>query len=145
MSDVSERQPYRPTIAVDFDGVIYHRPKTERGNMDYSADPVPGAMHFLRSILGPFSVVLFSARWAGHDGEASCAAAKKWLIEQLTRYNRDQQRKNRPGIIVAEIMDKLTLTATKPVAKVYIDDRAWKFEGTFPTAQQLWDFKTWSE
>lgn len=145
MSEVSQQPSYRPRIAVDFDGVIYARPKSERGNLDYSADPVVGSIHFLRCMVKPFEVVLHSARWAGFDGQDSCNLAKVWLIDQFTLYNRDQQRRGKPGIIVSEIMDALQLTATKPVAKVYIDDRAWKFEGTFPTAKELFEFKTWME
>jgi len=134
---------YKPRISVDFDGVIYNRPKTERGNLVYSAAPNPGAMNFIRHAVSAFEVVICSSRFAGSDGEASQALCEVWFEKQLREERRLQVLRKKPPFDVNTVMSRLTFTATKPVARVYIDDRSFLFTGEWPTIPQLLAFRTW--
>lgn len=133
----------KPTIAVDFDGVIYDRPKTEKGNAVFTALPVPGAMQFLRHATSAFNVVIFSARFTTDDVVESC---RQYILHQMTQHNlyRVAMFEDKP-FNPEEIVSKISFRHTKPIARVYLDDRAWQFNGTFPKIPELLNFKTWRE
>lgn len=134
---------YTPRIAVDFDGVIYKRDHLDVGNHTFHGDPVPGAMHFLSCIIVPFEVIIFSSRFAGYDGEQQILPCKVWMKKHLELESRRRELMKKKGYDVDKILSKLDYSATKPVARVYLDDRAWLFTGTFPTIPQLLKFSTW--
>jgi len=135
----------KPTIAVDFDGVIYQRPKSERGNMVYLAPPVAGAMNFIRFLTSAFEVVIFSSRFTGERAEESIQSCKDWFLRQLHHEVLICIAQDKPRFDPQEIFDKLQFTAIKPIARVYLDDRAVKFSGQFPRIPDLLNFKTWLE
>ena len=111
----------RPTLALDFDGVLCDYRSGWQGP-DKLGEPVPGAVAFVRQALAVFDVVIFSAR-ARHDD--ALPAMRAWLA--------------RNGF------PPLPITATKPPAFLTIDDRAMLFTGTWPDAAELLAFKTWYE
>lgn len=41
------------------------------------------------------------------------------------------------------IVEKITIPKRKPIAKVYIDDRAWEFRGTWPDVTEIAHFRPW--
>jgi hypothetical protein len=103
------------TVCVDLDGVLnlYDGWK----GADYFHPPRPGADEFLRA-LGEqgYRVIVFTIRWAEH--------VEQWLEAHGLRG------------LVAEVTDK------KPVAHVYLDDRAICFQGDFEQAlRQIQGFK----
>jgi hypothetical protein len=114
-----------PTIAVDFDGVIHSYTSGWQGAHVIPDPPVPGAIDFLAYLSAdgtPANVVIFSSRaktWRGRR------AMKAWLCEHSGGLW-DECMGN-PGI------QSIKVTATKPVASVYLDDRAVRFDGSFPS------------
>ena len=103
------------TVCVDLDGVLnlYDGWK----GADYFHPPRPGASDFLRALGSQgYRVIVFTIRWAEH--------VEQWLDLYGLRS------------FVAEVTDK------KPVAHVYLDDRAICFQGDFDQAlRQICEFK----
>ena len=122
-------------ICMDFDGVINSYVSGWIDAATIPDPPVPGAMRAIRSYVeSPLSVAIYSARSAQPDGINSMrsyidhhdAAIRKSYDEPL--------------------VDKLLFPYHKPASKVYLDDRAIRFEGQFPTDIALINaFATWNE
>jgi hypothetical protein len=115
----------RYTIAVDFDGVIHSYINPWVNPHTIPDLPVVGAIDWLSSISQKFDVVIFTTRartWRGRR------AIRKYL--------------NSYGCLN---VDKMKITDRKPAALIYIDDRAWRFEGTFPTSQQIHEARPWNK
>lgn len=109
-------------IAVDFDGVI--NSYKSGWTSDLPDPPVDGAFKFLRTLLdAKHTVYIFSARLE-HYGHF--VTMHNWFVEW--------------GF--TDVGD-LHLTYTKPIADVYIDDRAWRFEGVFPSITELAALQPW--
>lgn len=112
------------TIAVDFDGVI-HSYTSPWVDPDVIPDPpVIGAIDWLAAMLDRFKVVIFSTR---------CESLQARVA--MRKYLRDN------GL---ERADEIEFTTGKPPCLIYIDDRAWRFEGTFPTADEIHAAKPWN-
>jgi len=112
----------RYTIATDFDGVI-HSFQTPWISPHVIVDlPVPGAIEWLNAIVRDFDVVILTTRAATAAG---CDAVWEWLIEN------------------GYTGPRLRVTAQKPPALVYIDDRGWRFEGVFPSAEDVYRARPW--
>lgn len=133
----------KPTIAIDFDGVIYKRTSKDTGAQTFEGDAVPGAMNFLRHLSSAFEVVIFSSRFVGFDGNVAAHGCDTWLRKQFAEDVKAQVQRRKPPYDPELILSKLKYTATKPVARVYLDDRAITFTGTFPSIPELLSFKTW--
>lgn len=114
----------RAYLGVDFDGVIARSvincPTVEGIN----GEPVPGAFGFLREAVKHFWVVICTVRCCSPAAKGVIAA---WLIEHGLEPN---------------VLKQLIITDQKPPG-VLIDDRAWRFDGEFPTMAELKAFKTW--
>jgi 5'(3')-deoxyribonucleotidase len=115
------------TIAVDFDGVLHSYVSGWMGEANIPDPPVPGAFDFLRWAVQTYNIVIYSAR---ANTTAGYFAIHEWLVEHG---------------LEGEIMNKVSISASKPQAVMYIDDRAWRFAGTFPTARQIEDFQPWRQ
>lgn len=113
------------TIAVDFDGVI-HRYDSPWVSADVIPDgPVEGAIDWLNKMRKDFTVVIFTTRGSDESGQN---AVRDWL-----KIN---------GVIDA---DSIKVTDHKVAALVYIDDRAWRFAGWFPNAQDIHEARPWNK
>jgi hypothetical protein len=121
----------RKIIAIDFDGVIHSWVEGSYigDSTKFNNSPVPGAIEWLSSAVndGRFLVTIYSGRSKILGFEA---AMHDWLLEN--------------GMKIEDI-HKISISVTKPSAFVYIDDRAWKFNGKFPKLDDLIEFKTWYE
>lgn len=105
--------PY--SIAVDFDGVIHSYTSGWAGADVIPDPPVPGAIDWLNEISKKFKVIIFTTRGKTAEGRK---AVEVWL--------------DRHGFRAVEI------TAEKPPALIYLDDRAVRFDGqNFPTGDQI--------
>lgn len=116
----------RYTVAVDFDGVIHRYDSPWVNAHTIPDEPVDGAIEWLYRTLQTMDVVIFSTRcktWRGR------MAVRRWIKQHAGNLYCES-----PASIGIE---DVTLSYEKPPALVYIDDRAWRFEGTFPTAQQI--------
>ena len=117
----------KPTICVDFDGVI-HSYTSGWITVDCIPDsPVAGAFKWLSRMLKYYTVAIFSSR---SRDEYGLAAMKKWFkthgFSQL---------------------DQLSFPTDKPAAIMYIDDRARLFSGpgTYPTKKEIDSFVPWNK
>lgn len=117
----------RYTIAVDFDGVIHRYDTPWKAAHIIPDKPVDDAIRWLNEMVQKFDVVIFSTRCKSWRGRR---AVRKWL-QYYSGGLWDQDEHGRYGI------EDVELTAVKPPALIYLDDRAMRFEGTFPTAQTI--------
>lgn len=112
------------SVAVDFDGVIHSYTSGWVAPDVISDPPVDGAIAWLDAMLDKFKVFIFSTRCDDLDARV---AMRAWL--------------KRHGLDRA---DEIEFTTGKPPCLIYIDDRAWRFEGTFPTANQIHSARPWN-
>lgn len=112
------------TVAVDFDGVI-HSYTTPWIDHETTPDPpVPGAIEWLNGIVDHFTLVIHTTRGATAGGR-----------EAVLRYLREAGYKGPTPEV----------TNQKVPALVYIDDRGWRFEGTFPTRHEIHAARPWNK
>lgn len=109
-------------MAVDFDGVIHSYTSPWIGPEVIPDPPVPGVMEWLAEMAEHFQVVVHTTRAKTPEG----AAAVMWWIF------------DRSGLT-------LPVTAMKPTALIYVDDRAWRFEGRFPTKEEIHQARPWNK
>lgn len=116
----------RYTLAVDFDGVLHNYDGRWKGHSSIEGEPVDGAIAWLREILDEFDVVIHTTRGATVLGQN---AVLTWL--------------ERAGLEL-ELYPTLHVTDEKPPALAYLDDRALRFQGVFPTAQEIHNARPWN-
>lgn len=115
----------RYTVAVDFDGVL-HSYTTPWINAETIPDePVAGAIRWLCEIERDFDVVIFTTRGKTPEGQR---AVRNWLHEHGWESGMNA-----------------IVTAEKPPALIYIDDRAWRFEGHFPKVHEIHLARPWNK
>lgn len=93
----------RPTVCLDFDGVIHAGPWAGRPDV-IAGELVHGALEAIERLRRSCNVVVNSARSATPEGRA---AIHRWLAQHGLR---------------------LEVTVGKPVADVYVDDKGIRFE-----------------
>ena len=104
-------------ISLDFDGVINSYESGWTGDHAVVDPPVAGAADALRKYLDAgCTLFIHSCRAATPKGRSAIAV----FIQSM-------------GIDP----DDITITIEKPRADVYIDDRGFRFEGTFPSVEKL--------
>jgi hypothetical protein len=134
------RKRYVPLVSVDFDGVIHSYTSGWQGPRTIPDAPVEGALKWIEDFcmthccpdhicaMAPehdARIAIFSSRSRYIGGRW---AIKKWLIKHGL---------NRAFLEVIEFPVK------KPASVALLDDRAWCFNGTFPSDMDLIDFKPW--
>lgn len=128
------------SIAVDFDGVI-HSYTSKWVSADVIPDPpVRGAIEWLTEMDKRFRVVIFTTRGKTHDGRL---AVRDWLVEHGFYGAGRVGPTSNPQVDDYEV----EITATKPPALIYLDDRAVRFDGeNFPTADEIHrEFVPWNK
>jgi hypothetical protein len=115
----------RKTLVVDFDGVLHSYVSGWKGPTSVPDAPVEGALQFLESAVERFEVAVLSSRSREAGG---IDAMKDWLREHG---------------LSERVLGQLRFPRTKPPAHVYLDDRGWRFEGTFPTLDAIDAFEPW--
>jgi hypothetical protein len=115
-------------VAVDFDGVINSYTSGWQGPTE-TDEPVLSAAESLQTLFNRgYKVIIFSTRANTEEG-----------IETIREYLRKHTENN-------ELADTIEITAQKPIADVYIDDRAVPFTGDWrETLKQIEEFKPWTE
>lgn len=121
------KETHKPTIAIDVDGVLADYSKGWQG-VHIIGNPLPGAKEFLEQLReSGWKVVIFTTR--GNE------QIKNWL--------------DKHGLYYDEINDNSSLRGEnpgKPIATVYLDDRAITFKGNFNRAfEEIEKFKVWYE
>lgn len=125
---MSKPKGERYTVAVDFDGVIHSYSSPWVSPEVIPDPPVEGAIEWLNGIIDHFDMVIFTTRGRTAEGRG---AVRRWLEENGAK-----------GAILASLV-----TSDKQPALIYLDDRAYRFEGpgTFPTKEQIHAARPWNK
>jgi len=120
------KKTYQGSIALDFDGVC-NSYKSGFVAVDKIPDPpVEGTFDAIERYLDAgLRVYIFSTRNFSPEGRV---AIKNWF---------------RHWGMSQETLDRLEVVSGKPIAKLYIDDRAFHFTGEFPSVEYVINFKPW--
>lgn len=129
----------RYVVAVDFDGVIHSYTSPWVSAEVIPDAPVEGAIEWLCRMVQKFTVVIFTTRGKTEEG-------RKAVLEWIQRHHDDRYAAVTEGDR-KWLVSNLTVTAEKPPALIYLDDRAYRFEGpgTFPTSEQIHAAKPWNK
>lgn len=121
-------------ICVDFDGVLHSYTSGWKGPQVVPDPPVPGAMKWLYEAVDVFDVQIYSSRSKETFGvPAMC----EWIQKHLAaEYGTTE---------AVATMKKLSFPTQKPAAFLTIDDRAFLFQGTFPSVEFINNFKPWNK
>lgn len=120
--------PYQPTVCVDFDGVIHSYTTSWAGPTVIPDPPVEGAFKWLAQLVAAgFKVCIFSSRSHRQGG---IEAMQDWF-----------QKHNIEGWV----FQLLHFPLDKPSAVLYVDDRGFCFEGSFPSVDFINHFKPWNK
>lgn len=115
--------PDRYTISVDFDGVLHRYDSPWVAPEIIPDPPVEGAIEWLNEMSRHFDIVIHTTR---AQTEAGRLAVMSWLFNYKANF-------------------LLNITNVKQPSLVYIDDRAWRFEGKFPTRHEIHAARPWNK
>lgn len=127
-------QPRKPTLCLDFDGVLHSYTSPWAGAHVVSDPPTPGAVQFLVEAVEHFDVCVYSSRTGEPNG---VYAMMTWLAAHASA--------ELGGDAASELMSKIRWPTTKPPAFVTLDDRAVTFVGVWPGVDVLKNFKPWNK
>ena len=117
----------KKTILVDFDGVIHKYLSPWRGYAVIPDDPVEGAIDWLKANILKYDIQIYSSRSKSAD---AIIAMQQWLqVHGMTRTE----------------VSNLKFPIQKPAAFLTIDDRAFCFEGKFPSDDFINKFTPWNK
>ena len=131
-------------LCVDFDGVIHSYTSGWQGYDVVNDDPVPGALQWLVDLYlgGDYEVHIYSSRSKYPEG---ISAMREWLKKHLTTHFAGATLSMTTDQIATKVVQWLQFPAQKPPAYLTIDDRAICFRGTFPSVQEMNNFKAWNK
>jgi hypothetical protein len=130
---------FKPTICIDFDGVIH---SYERGwqNGEIYGTVVPGFFEWVEAAKDHFHLVIYSSRSKNEDG---VIAMGKWLHEQRSIWRKAT------GFPNDKSMTEIGIAHEKPAAWLTIDDRCVRFDGRWDdpalASETLLAFKPWMQ
>jgi hypothetical protein len=131
----------KPTLCLDFDGVIHSYDSGWKGAHIASDDPVPDAMKFIINARPFFDIAVFSSR-SGQDGGIS--AMRQYIHEHLIEHLAGTMKQHAAERAAMNIMEDISFPKEKPPAFLSLDDRAITFNGIFPDIQALRKFNPWN-
>jgi len=115
-------------ICVDFDGVIHSYDSGWQGACQIPDQPVDGAFEWLgRLVWQGFEVSIYSAR-----------SKEEGAIEAMQRWFTDHD-------ISVWTLERLRFPTQKPAAHLTVDDRAFCFQGDFPSVGWVERFQPWTK
>ena len=116
-------------LCVDFDGVIHSYTSGWQGADVIPDPPVPGALEWLADMFDnpDYDVKIYSSR---SKSDAGVDAMIDWLNVWLD---------------LSDIDTDDLFPTQKPPTYLTIDDRAICFRGTFPSVQEMDNFKPWNK
>lgn len=119
---------YKKGISLDFDGVIHAHVSPFTHPDVIADDPVEGALDFIRHAINEGWTVHI------HTARANDPRAEPAIIAWLLRHGLEHW-----------YIDQMPISAQKRSALIYIDDRGWRFEGKFPTLEQIESLTQWNK
>lgn len=127
MSDDHYKKPLY-NISLDFDGVIHAYTSQFTLPTEIHDDPVPGAFEFIReALIAGYGVHIHSAR-------ANDVGTEQAIIQWFLKHGLEHF-----------YVDRLNISPLKKGAVIYIDDRGWRFEGTFPSLETIRSLRQWNK
>ena len=99
-------------IGIDFDGVIHKNSKGYYDGTIYD-DPIPGSLEALKVISQKYDIIIFTAKAKKDRGKINGKTGTEMVWNWLKKHNVDMYIKD--------------VTAEKPRAVAYIDDKAIEF------------------
>lgn len=121
----------KPTIIIDFDGVLHSYTSGWSRADEIKDGPVPGAFDFLKEATKHFQVCIVSSRTCQAGG---IVAMREWLERHCPDRGAD-----------ARYLAEVDFPKVKPPAIVTIDDRAICFKGVWPSIAAIKEFKPWNK
>jgi len=125
---------WRCIVCVDFDGVLHSYLSGWKGPCEIPDPPVLGAFEWLKMMTSfqdnkdrTFQVSIYSSR---SKYEGAIDAMKEWF---------------RKHGLHEETLSALDFPSQKPAANMTIDDRAFCFQGIFPSPSWVLGFKPWNK
>lgn len=126
----------KPTLCIDFDGVVHSYTSPWVDEATILDPPVPGALKWLWKATEWFDVQIYSSR---SKTEAGRLAMRAWVtVHSLHEFGPDHPMTEGRA---------LTFAHEKPAAFLTIDDRALTFEGDWSKLDpaDLLNFKPWNK
>ncbi len=111
-------------LAIDFDGVIHTFDKGYYDGTCYG-DPIEGSLEAIRELSRDYNIIIFTAKAKPSRPLVNGKTGTELVVEWLTAHNVMQ--------FVKEV------TAEKPRAQLYIDDKGYHFQNWGDTLERLGD------
>lgn len=126
----------RPTLCLDFDGVIHSYTSGWKGVGNIPDPPVTGAFKFIQEAQDSgWTVAIYSTRSSSLTGRW---AMKRWLWKHVIEEMGHDTYSD-------DLLCMIRWPWFKPPALMTIDDRAITFTGTWPDPAALFKFKPWNK
>ena len=109
-------------VGIDFDGVIHNSSKGYYDGTVYG-DPIPGAACALEALAEDYTVIMFTCKARSDRGLVNGKTGTQLVWDWLEKHN------------LAQYVSKVT--AEKPRAKFYVDDKAFRFTNWDETLKQI--------
>ena len=131
-------EDFKPTICVDFDGVIHSYERGWQGGVIYGT-VVPGFFEWLERVRYRFEVTVYSSRSKSEEGSIAMAA---WFHEKRNEWIQAGGQRDPVAPLT------INFAHEKPAAWLTIDDRAICFMGDWDAPELSPDamraFKPWN-
>jgi hypothetical protein len=128
---------FKPTLCVDFDGVIHRYSRGWQKDGAIYDDAVPGFFEWLKITQKYFRIVIYSSR---SDTPEGIELMKDWLTKQYAAWLR--------GTGNVGVIEEIEFSNVKPPAWLTIDDRAIHFKGDWSASElsvdAMLNFKPWN-
>lgn len=135
---MSQNKGFRPTICIDFDGVIHSYEKGWQGGLIYGT-VVSGFFEWVERVRDDFHLVIYSSR---SKDDAGVKAMGVWLHTKRNEWINAGGQRNPSEPLSIEFAHE------KPAAWLTIDDRAIRFSGDWNDPQlsteAMLAFKPWN-
>lgn len=151
---MSEQLTRKPTLCLDFDGVIHSYTSGWKGVGQIPDPPTAGFFDWVKEADKYFLLQVYSSRSKEPIGNE---AIRRWLIDRWIEASGGTVMSDfgKAGISMhfcsspigepAVHAFNLLISHEKPAAFLTIDDRAWCFDGTWPNPEMLLLYKTWQQ
>ena len=129
---------FKPTLCIDFDGVIHSYEKGWQNGVIYGT-VVPGFFEWVERVRDHFTLVIYSSR---SKDDAGVTAMSLWLHAQRNQWIKDGGERHPTKPL------EIQFAHVKPSAWLTIDDRAIQFQGDWSdpalSAGAMRLFKPWN-
>lgn len=129
---------FKPTICIDFDGVIHSYEKGWQNGVIYG-EVVPGFFEWVERVRHQFELVIYSSR---SKDESGIIAMTMWLHEKRNAWIKAGGERHPTETLT------FSFAHEKPAAWLTIDDRAVQFRGDWSAPQldaaAMRTFKPWN-